>query len=378
MSEPTTELPSPPPPPALSTSPLALTDFPPAVQRNLDPKSPVPIRLMAAKGILVCPPRDFLSALFVLTFDPEPKVAEVARSSSIKLSEKIISGLRDEDLDPLVLRYYAHALRDNNQALELIALNPETPDDALAEVAAVASDQIIEIIAGNQQAILRDDRIVRAIVANPNTRVATRDSLLDFCVRSGLQLMDLPEYLEARRRILGEDPVAAAEITEAEKHTVEALEREFGSALTAEGVAMNETQRLTFTQRLMKMSVSQKIKLAGRGNKETRTFLLRDSNKLVALAEVGSPRITEGEVLSLANNRTLHDDVMRFIVRNRERTKNYQVKVNLVNNPKTPVANSLKLLQFLHPSELKKVAGNKNIAAIVMNQARGALMKTRK
>ena len=68
-------------------------------------------------------------------------------------------------------------------------LVPGTAHDAMLAVG------VIEIIAGNQLRILRDERIVRAIVANPSTRVATRDSLLDFCVRSGLQLMDLPEYV---------------------------------------------------------------------------------------------------------------------------------------------------------------------------------------
>ena len=45
---------------------------------------------------------------------------------------------------------------------------------------------------------------MRALVQNPNGRGSTRDSVLDFCVRSGLVLKDLPEYQEARRRVLGE------------------------------------------------------------------------------------------------------------------------------------------------------------------------------
>jgi hypothetical protein len=66
---------------------------------------------------------------------------------------------------------------------------------------------------------------------------------------------------------------------------------------------------------------------------------------------------------------------MNYILRNREWLKSYQVKVNLVNNPKTPPANSLKLLQFLHPNELKNVARNRNVPQMVQNQARAALQK---
>jgi len=353
--------------------PIPLTDFPPAVAKSLDAKAPVPVRIMAAKGLLACPPKDLLQALFVLTFDPDPKVADTARASASGAQEKILAGLRDEDMNPATLAFYTQALRNNPRALEMIALNPTTPDDAFVELSSIAPDTLVEIIAQNQLRILRDARIPRAIVQNPNTRIATKDTLLDFCVRSGLVLEDLPEYAVARRRILGADPVAAAAIVEAEKNTAAKVVEELGDGITDETQALEETKRLTFTQRVMKMSVAEKIKLATLGNKEARTMLLRDSNKLVALAAIQSPRITDGEILSCTHSRTLHEDVMRYIVGNREWLKSYQVKVNLVNNPKVQVPVALKLILFLHPNELKAVTRNKNIAQVIVNQARGLL-----
>jgi hypothetical protein len=361
-----------------ATSALQISDFPPAVQRSLDPKSPVPMRMMAAKGILACTPRDILSALFFLTSDPDPKVVETAHGTAAGIPEKLLSGLRDEEIDPAVLAFYAQTLRNSESALQIIALNPSTPDSAMEEMARTAGDPIVEIISQNQLRILRNEQIVRGIVANPNTRLATRDALLDFCVRSGLHMPDLPAFMEARRRVLGEaPPEVAQEIQQAEQHTAQAVAAELGAGVTNEGAVLTEEQRQTFTQRVMKMSVAQKIKLATLGNKEARTMLLRDSNKLVALAAVQSPRITDGEILSLSNSRTLHDDVIRYIIRNRDWLKNYQVKVNLVNNPKTPLPTALKLLQFLHPSEVKIVARNKNIAQVLQNQARAVLSKPR-
>ena len=44
---------------------------------------------------------------------------------------------------------------------------------------------------------------------------------------------------------------------------------------------MEEGKQLTLTQRIMKMNIAEKIKLATLGNKEARTLLIRDSNKLV-------------------------------------------------------------------------------------------------
>jgi hypothetical protein len=41
------------------------------------------------------------------------------------------------------------------------------------------------------------------------------------------------------------------------------------------------------------MSVFQKIKLGRMGNKEARNLLIRDRNKIVAMAAITSPKITE-------------------------------------------------------------------------------------
>lgn len=366
MSETNTPLPS---------CPVALSAFPPNIQKCLDPMAPLPMRMMAAKGILVAAPRDFLCAMYVLTFDPDAKVSETARASAAGLPDKILVGLRDHDLPPAVLAFYGAALEGRDQYLELIALNPSSPDEAIAAMAAGVGEKLGEIIAGNQLRILRDDRVVRALVANPQVRGSTKEGLLDFCVRSGLILPDMPEYAEARRRIFGEDPALVEEFSARELDTIDAVIEEFGDALTGEETPVAEERRLTFTQRLTKMSVVNKIKLAKLGNKEARTLLLRDPNKLVALAAVSSPRITEGEILALSTSRTLHEDVLRYIINNREWTRAYQVKVNLVNNPKCPPAIGLKFLQHLHPSELKAVARNKNIASVLVTHARLALQK---
>lgn len=362
--------------PEVPSCPVPLAALPPAMQKSLDPKSPLPLRGMAAKGLVPGSPRDVLTALFMLTFDPEPKVAEQARVTASKANDRIHSSLRDDELHPAVLAFYARMLTGQDVYVEFIALNQATPDDAVAEIAAAASERVCEVVSQNQLRILRDERIVRALVLNPNARAATKDSVLDFCVRSGVVIRDLPEYLAARRRVLGEDPKALEELVAAEENTVEKVIEEFGSVITDESAPPpEEDRRLTFTQRVMKMSVSQKIKLATLGNKEARTMLLRDSNKLVALAAVQSPRLTDGEVVMLSKNRTLHEDVMRYITANREWVKSYTIKVNLVNNPKCPVGIALKFLPHLHASELKEVARNKNIASTLQTTARQMLAK---
>ena len=138
---------------------------------------------------------------------------------------------------------------------------------------------------------------------------------------------------------------------------------------------MEERKRLTVSQQVMKMSISEKIKLATLGNREARGLLMRDTNKLVAVAVIRSPRITDGEVLSMANNRAVIDEVLRIIYSNREWIKNYSVKLALAKNPKTPLAISMRFLSTLHEGDVKALAKNKNVQAGIQLMAKKMLEK---
>ena len=74
---------------------------------------------------------------------------------------------------------------------------------------------------------------------------------------------------------------------------------------------------------------------------------MRDPNRMVAMAAIRSPRITDSEIVKAASNRSVCEEVIRYIANQRDLTKNYQVKLSLVQNPKCPVALSLKFLPLL-------------------------------
>src|SRR5690606_31710183 len=172
--------------------------------------------------------------------------------------------------------------------LELLALNSATPDEALARVAARCSGKSAELLAQNQLRLLRSEDYLLALLSNPNLAASVRDATADFAVRSGIRRDDVPALVEARRRVFGEQPPV-------QKDTAESLLAEAPEELAAEreeDEEIEEERRLTLAQRILQMSVSEKIKLATLGNKEARTLLLRDTNKLVAIAVIQSPRIT--------------------------------------------------------------------------------------
>ena len=374
--------------------PLPISALPPNFQKHVDPKAPAPLRMMGAKALVPMGPKEMSTALYMLTFDADAGVRETAVKTAASLPDRILSvALRDETMDPQVLDYYSVVLAGKDEYLEMLVLNPSTGDPTVQRLTSTADDHIIEIVAQNQLRMLRHPDIVRALVNNKASRPSTLDNVCDFCVRSGLNLEDLPAFRAARRRIHGgasEDEEtakkaaarAAAEVASAEK----ALEQ-MGAAgpdraeeqRAAPGSAEErelEEQRLTISQQVMRLSIAKKIEWANKkGNREVRSLLLRDPNTLVQLAVIQSPRITEGEVVKVAVSRTSPDEVLRYIYNNRQLMKNYQIKLNLINNPKVPVGVSMRYLSSLRMAEVKAIARNKNVPQGLANAAKKLLEK---
>lgn len=355
------------------TCPITADFLPPNVRKHVDPRSPVPLRIMAAKTLVPLSASDMIGALFMLTFDPDPAVRETASKTAAQLPDRILgTALRDEGTRPPVLGYFLDLLADTTVYAEMLILNASTPDEAVARVAARCGAGIVEIIAQNQLRLLRHEEIVRQLCLNPNAPRSLIDGVCDFAVRSGLLLSDVPAMNEARVRVFG--PEALTKPPD-RGPTADEIMQEYAELADESAPPMEEKKRLTLAQRIMKMSISEKIKLATVGNKEARSLLIRDTNRLVAVAVIRSPRITDGEVLMIAHNRAILEDVLRVIYSNREWVKMYKVKLALVKNPKTPLAISMKFLSTIRESEIKELSRDRNIPSAVQLQAKKMLDK---
>ena len=382
--------------PQAAACPVALSALPANFQKHVDPKAPVPLRMMGAKALVPMGPKEMSTALFMLTFDADPNVKETAIKTAAGLPDRILSvSLRDETMEPPVLDYYATVFATRDEYLEMLVLNAATPDATVERLTRAADEKITEIVAQNQLRMLRHADIVRALVNNKNTRPSTIDNVCDFCVRSGMVLDDLPAFKAARKRIHGGaagDEELAKQVMlkqQQEQAAAEAALEKLGAHVagddehvekplmpgSAEEKAIEE-KRLTISQQIMKLGVAKKIEWANKkGNREVRTLLLRDPNKLVQLAVIQSPRISEGEIAKVAQSRTSPNEVLQYIYNNRQLMKNYQIKLNLINNPKTPVGVSMRFLSGLRMAEVKAVAKNKNVPQGLANAAKKLVEK---
>jgi hypothetical protein len=136
-----------------------------------------------------------------------------------------------------------------------------------------------------------------------------------------------------------------------------------------------EDKFLPLFAQLQKMTVSQKIRRAMLGTAGDRLLLVRDVNKLVAQAAIKSPALQESEVVRISASRNVGEDVLRTIALDREWTRSHQVKLNLVQNPRTPFAFAAKLIVHLREHELKALARSKNVTGAVATAARQQLSR---
>ncbi len=364
----------------MAACPVPLDALPTPLQKHADPAAPLPLRMMGAKALVpAAAPADLVTLLFLLSADADELVRATATATAEKLPDRIYGvALRDEDVRGEVLDWLAERLGTNESALELLLLNRSTADATVARIAAVVPQRLTEIIRQNELRLLRHDDIVRQLCRNPFALASTVDAACEFCVRNGLTLLDVPQLVAAHRRVHGVDPAAAAQADTAER-----LIAEYGAELATDGAEPapaaetpeQQQRRLTMAQRVMQMTISEKIKLATLGNRDARTLLLRDANKLVALAAVTSPRITDGEILTVATSRTASADVLREVYSTRTYLKIYAIKAALVRNPKVPLPTALKLMMTLQERDIRDLARDRNVPQTIQAQAKAWVLK---
>jgi hypothetical protein len=122
-------------------------------------------------------------------------------------------------------------------------------------------------------------------------------------------------------------------------------------------------------QKINHLDVKGRIQLALKGNKEERSLLIRDGTKVVALAVLEAPKLSDGEVEKFASQKNVLESVLRQIPLKRKFMKNYKVVRNLVANPRTPLDLGLGLMKHLLSADLKNISANKDVSETVRKLA---------
>jgi hypothetical protein len=130
-----------------------------------------------------------------------------------------------------------------------------------------------------------------------------------------------------------------------------------------------DEQRGSVLQKIAKLDIKGRIQLAMKGTKEERSILVRDGTKIVALAVLDSPKLTDAEVEKFASQKNVLEAVLRAIPMKRRFAKNYAVVRNLVFNPRTPLDVGLGLMKNLLVQDLRNLSGNKEVSETIRKLA---------
>jgi prophage DNA circulation protein len=249
-------------------------------------------------------------------------------------------------------------IRDSNKQVQAALL--ESSRITEAEIVAIASsptlsEELLRKIVGNKQ-WLKNYQIRLALVKNPNTPLPISLRILT-TLRNG----DLKQL--AKSNEVSDELVLAAQRSTKER-----------SSIRTQSSEEEEKPKSRF-QEIKDLPVPEKMKLAMTGDKEVRSILVKDANKLVQEAVLDSPRITEAEVVAVANSRSIADELLRKIAGKRVWMKNYQLRVALVNNPKTPLPTALKILPTLMAADLKRLTMNRGVSNVLVSSAQRFLIK---
>lgn len=151
-----------------------------------------------------------------------------------------------------------------------------------------------------------------------------------------------------------------------------------GTDLDTEGETCQEEEYLSKFQMIQLMGVSEKIKMALTGDKEWRSILINDNNKLVSGSVIKNPRITDGEILQILKVGVQNDEILRLICANKEWVKNYQIRKALVDCPKTPLPLALRFLTSLNEKDIAGYAKSKNISSVIATHAKRIILAKKK
>lgn len=150
----------------------------------------------------------------------------------------------------------------------------------------------------------------------------------------------------------------------------EMLKESAGAAPAAPEATASVPEARSLYAQVLSMNVPEKIKLALRGNKNARTLLINDPNKVIRRLVLQNPRITDAEIAGLARNKGTDDELIRMIGLRADWMRFYAVRHGLVTNPRTPLPLALKLLPTLTHRDVAALAKSRNVASAIAAQAK--------
>lgn len=355
----------------------------PLVDRILDGTAPQSARAAAARGALPLPREALLVVLVHLAEDPEDSI----RTSALASLEGVPAGelatiLASASTQSSVLGFFSGWRALTAEALVGLIANPSLEEDALVRIASNGTPAAIDTLLLNQERLSRTPAAIEALSSNTTLSIDQRRRLLDF-VDHLEQPRAVPEQARAPAGgALG--PEFTAPVSEEELRSMLGqlgdlpfIDLEVGDFLK-EGEAIEWDAVFeeggkafeTVYNQIMRMNPAQRLRAALRGGREARQILIRDKNRAVSSAVLRNPKLSEEEVVVVAAQKSLSENILRQIGSSRVWMGAYSIVLNLVRNPKTPLAIAMNNISRLNNRDLSLLSRDRNVSEGIARAAR--------
>ena len=348
----------------------------PLIEKFIAGQLPEPMAQALVGGALPLPPGDLLHGLAHAVFHETPFASKAAATLQA-MPESLLAGVLEGGLESpdalgLVIIY-----RSEPALQEAALLQPNLTAVWMERVVQFLPGTLLDLPLNNQRLWIERPRILDLIQEHPEAEYQHRRRINEFRLEVLHQITE--EAAREHQEILDEvqaghldkawaelpppEPESEEERAERERALQERLAK---TILDADGHEVS----LSLTQRVLRLTTSQKIMLAIKGGKEERTLLIREANRLIQVNVIRNGRITEGEVAYIAQMRQVNEEVLRIISMNREWMKKYTIVKNLVHNPRTPLPLAMSLVKRLVEPDMKLLMKDRNVSEALRKEAK--------
>jgi hypothetical protein len=318
-------------------------------------QAPRRILEFAARGFVPLSPADLVRAVAsILAFgDPElvPLCEETFRSFE---SDALFEAARTAEAKPEQLDGIARRSHER-RVLEAVIQHRAVANVTLVWLARRVPPELQDVLVTNQSRLLAAPDIVESLFENPDLSTDIRRRADEF----------LEEFFLKKEREEGEPLPEAEEAPEEAAPAAPAAPARSDAAPARAGAEAEEEVSKDVLIRLTSLTVAQRIRVAFRGNREERLFLVRDTNRLVSTAVLKSPKTNEADAEAIANMKSVSEDVLRSIAHRREWMKKYSLMSAIVRNPRSPIDVTLALIPRLSARDQTTLSTDRNVPEAV-------------
>lgn len=307
----------------------------------------VELRRLAASGLLPLAPEELIPLQVELARSADSEIATLAEGALAALDPRMLARLVDQTSAFEVLAFCADRLR-HPVVIEAILRRRDVPRQLLVAMARWLPVDLQEILILRQDAIVEEPAILDALEENPQIAIYTHRRILEY--RQHL----LPRAAAA---------LAIPEISEeAFVAAIEAVKAEPAAGEFDDHTGLSEAQ-------IRMLPVAARMRLTRGASKPLRNILIRDPVALIAVGVIANNGIPDTEAEQIARNRSVSEEVLAEIATRREWTSKYPIIKALVQNPRTPVVYSIRLVSRLSVRDLRDMGRDRNVPDVVRSTA---------